>query len=360
MESTGAWDLSSLLRLLAQGEEQARQLEAHLEAPSLAEHCKSLLQRVRSTLEEAISMAKLVDYEMSRQPACHNAIAEAAAAAASDSPRSNSGSPRSESSERVFKEHERMEMCKKRKTLPKWTNQVRVSSGGVTEGLEDGYSWRKYGQKEILGARHPRGYYRCSHRNSVGCLATKQVQRSDQDPCVFDITYRGEHTCLQRPQPSPLPEPELQQSHENPPTIHEALLHHPRQHLQSSLRVETEGLNMHDQVLSSSFSFPSTPLDSFGPQSRVFSSTNPLENTYVGSFSPFISPTTSESNYFSVSPCQMSGYGGGIAPNTSESDLTEIISAATSTTNSPKLDAAFMLDHAEFDQIFPFDAPKFF
>lgn len=43
-----------------------------------------------------------------------------------------------------------------RKTLPKWTNQVRVSSGGVTEGLEDGYSWRKYGQKEILGARHPR------------------------------------------------------------------------------------------------------------------------------------------------------------------------------------------------------------
>lgn len=116
MGSTGAWDLSSLLRLLAQGEEQARQLEAHLEAPSLADHCKSLLQRVRSTLEEAISMAKLVDYEMSRQPACHNAIAEAAAAAASDSPRSNSGSPRSENSERVFKEHERMEMCKKRYT----------------------------------------------------------------------------------------------------------------------------------------------------------------------------------------------------------------------------------------------------
>lgn len=215
-----------------------------------------------------------------------------------------------------------------------------------------------FGHSQLAHSR--RGYYRCSHRNSVGCLATKQVQRSDQDPCVFDISYRGEHTCLQRPQPSPLPELELQQSHENPPTIHEALLHHPRQHLHSSLRVETEGLNMHDQVLSSSFSFPSTPLDSFGPQSRVFSSSNPLENTYVGSFSPFISPATSESNYFSVSPCQMSGYGGGIAPNTSESDLTEIISAATSTTNSPKLDAAFVLDHAEFDQIFPFDAPKFF
>lgn len=41
--------------------------------------------------------------------------------------------------------------------MPKWTSQVRVSGcSGVGEGLEDGFSWRKYGQKEILGARHPR------------------------------------------------------------------------------------------------------------------------------------------------------------------------------------------------------------
>uniref|UniRef100_A0A7N2MN53 WRKY domain-containing protein n=1 Tax=Quercus lobata TaxID=97700 RepID=A0A7N2MN53_QUELO len=40
-----------------------------------------------------------------------------------------------------------------------------------------------------------RGYYRCTHRRVQGCLATKQVQRSDEDPTVFKITYRGRHTC---------------------------------------------------------------------------------------------------------------------------------------------------------------------
>ncbi|GER34332.1 WRKY transcription factor [Striga asiatica] len=42
------------------------------------------------------------------------------------------------------------------------------------------------------------GYYRCTHRNGQGCLATKQVQRSDEDPTVFEITYRRKHTCNPR------------------------------------------------------------------------------------------------------------------------------------------------------------------
>lgn len=40
-----------------------------------------------------------------------------------------------------------------------------------------------------------RGYYRCTHRNVQGCLATKQVQRSDDDPTIFDVAYRRRHTC---------------------------------------------------------------------------------------------------------------------------------------------------------------------
>uniref|UniRef100_A0ACD5W9A6 Uncharacterized protein n=1 Tax=Avena sativa TaxID=4498 RepID=A0ACD5W9A6_AVESA len=37
--------------------------------------------------------------------------------------------------------------------------------------LDDGFSWRKYGMKEVLGAsRHPRSYYRCTHKNTRGCL----------------------------------------------------------------------------------------------------------------------------------------------------------------------------------------------
>ena len=43
--------------------------------------------------------------------------------------------------------------------MEKRKQQVRVSSprGGAGENpVDDGHSWRKYGQKEILGAKHPR------------------------------------------------------------------------------------------------------------------------------------------------------------------------------------------------------------
>jgi WRKY DNA -binding domain len=41
--------------------------------------------------------------------------------------------------------------------MPKWRNQVTVNTNcGVVGPLEDGYSWRKYGQKDILGAKYPR------------------------------------------------------------------------------------------------------------------------------------------------------------------------------------------------------------
>lgn len=48
-----------------------------------------------------------------------------------------------------------------RNTLPiRWTKQIRVTSGIAVEGpLDDGYIWRKYGQKDILGATHPRYVY---------------------------------------------------------------------------------------------------------------------------------------------------------------------------------------------------------
>lgn len=43
-----------------------------------------------------------------------------------------------------------------RKTLPKKKIQVKVGSGGVAAALDDGYSWRKYGNKNILGSKHSR------------------------------------------------------------------------------------------------------------------------------------------------------------------------------------------------------------
>lgn len=60
---------------------------------------------------------------------------------------------------------------------------------------DDGYTWRKYGQKDILGSRFPRSYYRCTHKSYYGCEAKKQVQRLDDDPYTYEIKYCGSHIC---------------------------------------------------------------------------------------------------------------------------------------------------------------------
>nr|ABN43183.1 WRKY transcription factor [Triticum aestivum] len=75
--------------------------------------------------------------------------------------------------------------------------QVRVASVMDAGPLNDGLSWRKYGQKDILGAAYPRAYFRCRHRHTQGCQATKQVQRAHADPLLFDVVYLGAHTCAQ-------------------------------------------------------------------------------------------------------------------------------------------------------------------
>ncbi|XP_059627882.1 probable WRKY transcription factor 70 [Cornus florida] len=65
----------------------------------------------------------------------------------------------------------------------------------VSPTIEDGYAWRKYGQKEILKAKYPRCYFRCTHKRSQGCRAIKQVQITEVDPKKYQITYFGHHTC---------------------------------------------------------------------------------------------------------------------------------------------------------------------
>ncbi|PUZ69530.1 hypothetical protein GQ55_2G116400 [Panicum hallii var. hallii] len=73
----------------------------------------------------------------------------------------------------------------------------------LQNGVQDSYTWRKYGQKDILGARFPRSYFRCSLKS--GCPARKHVQRSDADPSKLEITYIAAHTCDDPPRPSSAP-----------------------------------------------------------------------------------------------------------------------------------------------------------
>ncbi|RVX22786.1 WRKY transcription factor WRKY24 [Vitis vinifera] len=54
---------------------------------------------------------------------------------------------------------------------------------------EDGYNWRKYGQKQVKGSENPRSYYKCTYPN---CPTKKKVERSLEGQ-VTEIVYKGTH-----------------------------------------------------------------------------------------------------------------------------------------------------------------------
>jgi WRKY transcription factor 33 len=54
---------------------------------------------------------------------------------------------------------------------------------------DDGYNWRKYGQKQMKGSENPRSYYKCSF---PGCPTKKKVEQSP-DGQVTEIVYKGTH-----------------------------------------------------------------------------------------------------------------------------------------------------------------------
>ncbi|KAK2661440.1 hypothetical protein Ddye_000014 [Dipteronia dyeriana] len=72
---------------------------------------------------------------------------------------------------------------------PKFAFQTRSQ----VDILDDGYRWRKYGQKAVKNNKFPRSYYRCTYQ---GCNVKKQVQRLTKDEGIVLTTYEGMHSHL--------------------------------------------------------------------------------------------------------------------------------------------------------------------
>lgn len=54
----------------------------------------------------------------------------------------------------------------------------------------DGYNWRKYGQKQVKSTESSRSYYRCTYSD---CDAKKKVQQCHQSGFVTGVIYKGFH-----------------------------------------------------------------------------------------------------------------------------------------------------------------------
>ncbi|KAK9284432.1 hypothetical protein L1049_023605 [Liquidambar formosana] len=92
--------------------------------------------------------------------------------------------------------------------------------------LEDGYRWRKYGQKAVKNSPFPRSYYRCT---SQKCGVKKRVERSFQDPTIVITTYEGQHNhqcpATLRGNAAGMLSPSLFASSAGPSFPHELLAH---------------------------------------------------------------------------------------------------------------------------------------
>ncbi|XP_057450066.1 probable WRKY transcription factor 41 [Lotus japonicus] len=328
MESDMNWEQKALINELIQGMEMARKLKSDLSLTSSLDTKNLLLQQILSSYDKALLILRC-NASNSKSQTMHQATQTL-------SPESSLFVKRGEDIEGDVKgHHEPKQNSKKRKML---MDKVRVKTENGSEGSqEDGYNWRKYGQKDILGSKHPRSYYRCTFRKSKGCWATKQVQRSDEDPTILDISYHGKHTCSQGNN-AVLP-PNSQDLQEKPHGYNndDVPQSQPSQEsiakFRNNLTVNTYNLGNEEMACpftSSSASFGCMTQDNHNLLPHV-------------SYDPFLSSFT---HMHLLSP--------------DSDDITRIISASTSTTNSPIFDLDFTLDEVKINSNFPFNASEFF
>lgn len=194
-------------------------------------------------------------------------------------------------------------------------------------------------------------------------MATKLVQRSDEDPTIFEVTYRGRHTCSQN---THFVKASASSTKEG--AKYKQSRHHDRQEPEvkesqeliisfgtSELEGKTEDLDNKEEIFPS-FSFPQTSItEDDNMEHNIFTeSTMEMEINFMRSFSPsFLLPTDSESKYFSVSPCHMNNSVGlEQTVHTPESGV--------STPNSPIGDFDFSLVKVDLDPNFPLDNLDYF
>ena len=59
----------------------------------------------------------------------------------------------------------------------------------VSRNSNDGYGWKKYGQKQVKKSENPRSYFKCTYLNCV----SKKIVETASDGQITEIIYKGSH-----------------------------------------------------------------------------------------------------------------------------------------------------------------------
>ncbi|KAJ8529269.1 hypothetical protein K7X08_036104 [Anisodus acutangulus] len=338
MEKVKALEKKKLINELTQGREFVNQLKNQLGPLASPQECDLLLGKILCTLEKSLSILNL----KALLEGGINASSTSSCSSISFLGNNNNNSPKSEVLDSSGDQLDKNMVSKKRKKSQQWTNQISISGSGLEGPHDDGYNWRKYGQKDILGANHPRAYYRCTHKNTQGCLAIKQVQRSDGNSSILEVTYKGRHSC--KVAQSDIFSLEKRQKHNKKQEQAMVIFNSTPNH-----KVENFSITTKEEVFTP-FSFPPTPLNLENiEETKLFSD----------SMAPFASPITSElPSYLSMLTNQKEEFGMDHILHSSDSDLTELISTPTSISNST-FDGDWDLS-VDFESNVTFDIEEFF
>jgi hypothetical protein len=148
-----------LVSELVRVQDLVHRLELQLRAPADAasvDLCRQLIHQIVALTDRSIGMARCSP-DLAAATTAH-CLLPAAEQQLQQQPLSGAPSPLSDAGSDQHQPFLRASP-KKRKATARWTSQqVRVSAAGAgAEGpADDGHSWRKYGQKDILGAKYPR------------------------------------------------------------------------------------------------------------------------------------------------------------------------------------------------------------
>ncbi|KAG5031655.1 hypothetical protein AAZX31_06G135400 [Glycine max] len=191
--SSSAAKRKRVIRELVQGRDYATQLKFLLQKPIGPDGSVSAKELVANVLRSFAETLSVLTSSSEDSTSGHDhddeVIAQNLVISGEDASQVASiNDPSSEDSTESRKgSKDRRGSYKRRKTEQTWTI--------VAQTTDDNHAWRKYGQKEILNSQFPRSYFRCTRKFEQGCRATKQVQRIQENPDRYNITYIGFHTC---------------------------------------------------------------------------------------------------------------------------------------------------------------------